>query len=380
MLKNPSPSAATSTPAPAKQGVDWPKASNDHQGECYDVLESFVAAGNTARKLFPSVLKPGASGYALVPHEEVSFIVTVFRAAGQLKLALFSALLLSQSSRRLVNRCLSVAPRTIASTKSPCACISLETNRYRVVDVSKAEIVALVLHVHLCRVQTDQRNSLVKTPPAYLKQLLPRVNIVDSWHKPVGVSPVKVNVCFRVLLNQLGAVRNPGGTRRICFGFYRADGDEVTQSAADRYDLLPRDPFKGLDQVRSPAARLPGERSFSCTDTTIALLVSKPQYIACFQSVEHTFLLEDVRPFPAVSTKLLKGFDLVSDQATVQQLARSGGWSGYVESTWTYVELRDSRKRAFRVAFAQAPAVSQVITTQGYDILDDFFPRNKRRV
>ena len=283
MLKSPSPSAATSTPAPAKQGVEWPKASNDHQGECYDVLESFVAAGNTARKLFPSVLKPGASGYALVPHEEVSFIVTVFRAAGQLK----PCLVLSPSPVPVL--------QASCEQKSPCACISLETNRYRVVDVSKAEIVALVLHVHLCRVQTDQRNSLVKTPPAYLEQLLPRVNIVDSWHKPVGVSPVKFNVCFRVLLNQLSAVRNPGGTRRICFGFYRADGDEVTQSAADRYDLLPRDPFKSLDQVRSPAARLPGERSFSCTDTKIALLVSKSQYIACFQSVEHTFLLEDVR-------------------------------------------------------------------------------------
>ena len=48
-----------------------------------------------------------------------------------------------------------------------------------------------------------------------------------------------------------------------------------------------------------------------------------------------------------------------------------------MESTWTYRESKDCRKRAFRVVFAEKPAQTQVWTSQGCVILEDVLTRKQ---
>ena len=93
----------------------------------------------------------------------------------------------------------------------------------------------------------------------------------------------------------------------------------------------------------------------SFTDSKLSLMVRKTQYAACLQSIEKSFLVAGVRPFPVACTKILKGFDPVADNSAVHQLAASAGWHVHIESTWTYREGKDARRRAFRVAFREDP-------------------------
>ena len=360
------------------------QSSSKHGNQSYDVLESFVDTdGNEVCRLDTADLKPGAIGYALVDPSEVSSIITVFRAAGQVEpcLALSPSAVPGVQSVRENMLVRNSADDKLLQVRVHMFQLGGETvslKRDKVIQVPTAETVALVMYAHMSRMNTEHWQSCLKAPRAFLQQVLTKVSVVDSWHRPVNPSVRRLAVCFRVPLDQLSQVLVRSGTNGVSFGFYKSDRDPITQKASEGYDIIPLDPSKSLEQVRSLAARLPGEPNLSFTESKLSLLVRKTQYVACIQSIEPSFLPHGVRQFPVAAVKVLKGFDTVADESTVHQLARSEGWKVHVEATWVY---RDAfaRKRAFKVAFDEAPLEDHIMTSQGYILLENPTSRVQRK-
>ena len=354
--------------------------------ESYDVEESFEDTdGNAVCRIPTTDLKPGASGFALVAPEEVSSIVTIFKAANQLEpcLALCPTPVPgvpAQCENLLVRNTSTQRLKQVPVYMHQLGAEPVSLKRQGVIEVSKTDTIALVLYAHKSRMQTEDWKDLLKSPRSFLTRLLSRSSVVDSWHKNMKPDCSKVEICFRVPLDQLSSVLSNSGKLGVSFGFYRSETDELTKQTAAKYDLIPLDPSKSFDQVKALAARLPGEPVMSFTDSKLSLMVRKTQYAACLQSIEKSFLVAGVRPFPVACTKILKGFDPVADNSTVHQLAASAGWHVHIESTWTYREGKDARRRAFRVAFREDPKETQVWTSQGYVILEDPLTKKQRLV
>ena len=111
------------------------------------------------------------------------------------------------------------------------------------------------------------------------------------------------------------------------------------------------------------ASRLPGNSTAACSRDKVWLLVRKTAYVDCLGAIEQSLLGECVRPFPCAVTKVLRGFDVVSNKDTIAELASSCQWGQtYVESSWTYRDARD-RRRAFRVSFEVDPGANTISTS-----------------
>ena len=94
--------------------------------------------------------------------------------------------------------------------------------------------------------QTEDWQSLLKSPRSFLAHMLSRSSVVDSWCRNIKPDCRKVEICFRVPLEQLPGVLSHSGKLGVSFGFYRSESDELTKRTADKYDLIPRGSIEEL--------------------------------------------------------------------------------------------------------------------------------------
>ena len=148
-------------------------------------MESFIDTdGNELCRLDTADLKPGATGYALVDPSEVSSIITVFRAAGQVEPCLA---LSSSSVPRVPSARENMLVRNAADDKLhqvPVHMFQLggemvSLKRDKVIQVPTAETAALVMYANMSRMSTEHWQSCLKSPRAFLQQVLAKVSVVD---------------------------------------------------------------------------------------------------------------------------------------------------------------------------------------------------------
>ena len=196
--------------------------------------------------------------------------------------------------------------------------------------------------------------------------------VADHWYARKALdkarSPAGDNfmICFRVAQDQLDqalALWRKG----VSIGFFRSQEDRITAIEADKFDRVPLDANKSFEMV----VALAGPRG------SLESLLQQSAYVECLTAIEQSFLGERVRPSPCAVTKVLRGFDAVSNNDTISELAVSCGWGrAYVETSWTYRDARD-RRRAFRVSFESDPVTDTVSTSQGLVILEDVMSRKQ---